>query len=143
MIVVDSSVWIGFFNGHSTPAISKLPELLRDEEVLVGDVVLCEVLKGARSPKHARTLELAMRQCELAPMSNTELALVAARNYRELRGKGFTVRKTIDLIIGTFCIAHNHTLLHADRDFDPMEELLGLKVVPTNYMVNEPYVRYG
>jgi predicted nucleic acid-binding protein len=111
--------------------------------VIVGDVVLCEVLKGARSPEHARTLERAMRRCELAPMSNTSLAIIAARNFRELRSKGFTVRKTIDLIIGTFCIAHHHTLLHADRDFDPMEQLLGLQVVPTSYMVNEPFVRYG
>jgi predicted nucleic acid-binding protein len=143
MIVVDSSVWIDFFRGHPTPAVSKLPELLRTKEVIVGDVVLCEVLKGARSPEDARTLERAMRRCELAPMSNAALAIIAARNYRELRSKGFTVRKTIDLIIGTFCIAHHHTLLHADRDFDPMEQLLGLQVVPTRYMVNEPFVRYG
>lgn len=143
MIVVDSSVWIDFFKGNPTPAVTKLSELLRVERLLVGDVILCEVLKGARTPAHAHKLEQKMRKCTVAPMLDANLAVIAARHYRELRSKGITVRKTIDLIIGSYCIANRHTLLHADRDFDPMEELLGLKVVPTHYMVNEPMARYG
>lgn len=144
MLVVDSSVWIDFLNGQVTPEVGQLSELLAEESILVGDVVLCEVLKGARTAVHASALEYEMRQFEFAPMINSDIAVAAARNYRKLRSEGYTVRKTIDLIIGTYCIEHNYTLLHADRDFDPMETLLGLKVVPpAHYMVREPYLRYG
>ena len=76
-------------------------------------------------------------------MLDARIATAAAENYRELRSKGVTVYKTIDLIIGTYCIINDHSLLHSDRDFDPMEHYLGLKVVPTHYMVNEPMVAYG
>jgi predicted nucleic acid-binding protein len=144
MLVVDSSVWIDFLNGQDTPEASQLMELFAEESVLVGDVVLCEVLKGARTEVHASALEYEMRQFEFVSMIDSDIVVAAARNYRKLRSKGYTVRKTIDLIIGTYCIEHNHTLLHADRDFDPMETLLGLKVVPTtHHMVREPYLRYG
>jgi predicted nucleic acid-binding protein len=143
VIVVDSSVWIDFFKGNFTPAASQLPELIRCEPVLVGDLVLCEVLKGARNSQHALVLEHTMRQCQCVTMLDADLARTAADNYRQLRSKGFTVRKTVDLIIGTFCIVNNYKLLHADRDFDAMEALLGLKVVPTHYMINEPHVSYG
>ncbi len=143
MIVVDSSVWIDFFKGHETPAVSRLTGLLREEVILVGDIILCEVLKGARSDAHAHLIERVMRQHALTSTVDAEIVVTAASNYRKLRSKGITVRKTIDLIIGTFCIKHNHTLLHSDRDFDSMETFLGLKIVPTHYMVNEPFVRYG
>ena len=143
MIVVDTSVWIDFFRGQPTPAVTKLSELLRVEKLLVGDIILCEILKGARSSEHAIKLEHFMRKCSLVPMLDARLAVAAASNYRELRSNGITVRKTVDLIIGTYCIARRHTLLHSDRDFDPMETFLGLDVVPTHYMVNEPLVRYG
>jgi predicted nucleic acid-binding protein len=122
----------------------RLTELLRSKEVLVGDLILCEMLQGARSERAANALELKLRrQCELVAMSDPNLAVEAAANRRFLRSKGVTVRKTIDLLVGTFCIVHGHTLLHSDRDYDPMERHLGLKVVPTHYMVNEPMVAYG
>lgn len=143
MIVADSSVWIDFFKGQVTPATVHLSEALVSQDVLVGDLILCEVLRGARPDKHAAAFELAMRKCEFVEMCSSELAIAAATHYRQLRGKGFTVRKTIDLLIGTYCIMHRHTLLHDDGDFDPMERYLGLKVVPTHHMVNEPMVAYG
>jgi hypothetical protein len=143
MIVVDSSVWIDFFKGQLTPATARLSDALVGRDVLVGDLVMCEVLQGARSNKHADVFELAMRRCKLVRMCSMELAVAAASFHRQLRAQGFTVRKTVDLLIGTYCIVHRHTLLRTDRDYDPMERLLGLKVVPTHYMVNEPWVAYG
>jgi predicted nucleic acid-binding protein len=143
MIVVDSAVWIDFFKGQMTPATTHLAQLLGHEQILVGDLILCEVLRGARSDKSARDFELTMRKCELVEMSGPKLAVEAAARYRRLRATGITVRKTVDLLIGTYCILHRHTLLHSDRDFDPMEQHLGLQVVPTHYMVNEPRLAYG
>jgi predicted nucleic acid-binding protein len=127
LIVVDSSVWIDFFNGKVTPQTGKLLSLMGNEPLLVGDLILCEILQGARTEAHARTLEEELRKFEVVPMLNPELAVTAAKNYRTLRGEGITIRKTIGLIIGTFCIAFKHALLHDDRDFGPMETHLGLK----------------
>lgn len=143
MIVVDSSVLIDFVNGYATPSASRLTDLLSHESILIGDVVLCEVLKGARTEAHARMLQHELRRFEWVQMLDANIAVAAAENYRRLRSKGFTIFKTIDLIIGTFCIAHRYTLLHSDRDFDPMVRWLGLKAVNTTYMVNEPELAYG
>ena len=143
MIIADSSVWIDFFHGRPTPATAHLSEASANRELLVGDLILCEVLRGARSDKHSDVCELTMRRCKLVEMCTEKLAVAAADFHRQLRAKGFTVRNTVDLLIGTYCILHRHTLLHSDRDFDPMERHLGLKVVPTHYMINEPRVAYG
>jgi len=143
MIVVDTSVWINFFKGQQTPATTCLAQTLGHEHILVGELILCEVLQGARSDQHANELEFSMRQCEFIEMCDGELAVAAATHHRRLRSKGITVRQTIDLLIGTYCIMHRHSLLHANRDFDAMERHLGLKVVSTHYMVNEPMVAYG
>jgi predicted nucleic acid-binding protein len=143
MIIADSSVWIDFFHGRPTPATAHLSEASANHELLVGDLILCEALRGTRSDKHSDVCELAMRRCKLVEMCTEKLAVAAADFHRQLRAKGFTVRNTVDLLIGTYCILHRHTLLHSDRDFDPMERYLGLKVVPTHYMVNEPRVAYG
>jgi predicted nucleic acid-binding protein len=90
--------------------------------------VLLEVLRGARDDGHAAVLERNLRRFPVAALLNESIALTAARNYRDLRARGITVRKTVDLIIGTFCIVHGHRLLHDDRDFDPMYQHLGLQV---------------
>jgi predicted nucleic acid-binding protein len=127
LIVVDSSVWIDFFNGKVTRLTDTLLSLIGYEPLLVGDIILCEILQGARTEAQARELEGELRKFEVAAMFSPELAVVAAKNYRILRGEGITIRKTIDLLIGTFCIAHEHVLLHDDRDFAPMETHLGLK----------------
>jgi predicted nucleic acid-binding protein len=128
MIEVDTSVWIDHFNGSKTSHMGLLRSLIGQHPVLVGDLILCEVLQGARSEHDARKLEAGMRRFEIARMLDPLIAVDAARNYRHLRSLGFTVRKTIDVIIGTFCVARDYTLLHDDRDFEPMECYLGLRV---------------
>jgi len=129
MIVVDSSVWIAKLRRLRTPAVARLDEIIDREDVVVGDLVLLEVLQGARDEAHASQIARQLRRFRIVTMSNEALAVQAAREYRKLRDRGVTVRKTIDMIIGTFCIAHGHALLHDDRDFAPMEQYLGLQVV--------------
>jgi predicted nucleic acid-binding protein len=129
MIVVDSSVWIARLRNLRTPAVARLDSFLDKEDVVVGDLVLLEVLQGARDDAHAAQIARQLRRYRVVTMSNEMLAIQAARDYRKLRDRGFTVRKTIDMIIGTFCIAYGHALLHDDRDFAPMARYLGLQVV--------------
>jgi len=129
VIVVDSSVWIANLRGFDTPMVRKLRAAVDDEkDLLIGDLILLEVLQGARDEAHADRIERNLRRYPVASMLDDGLAVQAARNYRRLRTHGVTVRKTIDMIIGTFCIAGNHVLLHDDRDFDPMANHLGLLV---------------
>jgi predicted nucleic acid-binding protein len=129
VILVDSSVWIAHLNGRATPETVKLEAAAAREPLLIGDLILMEVLQGARDDMHAARLERALRQFVVVPLLSGDLAPKAARNYRKLRALGITLRKTADLIIGTFCIEHGHALLHADRDFAPMQKHLGLQIV--------------
>jgi predicted nucleic acid-binding protein len=131
VIVVDSSVWIANLRGVDIEAVRKLRAIVDDddEQILVGDLVLMEVLQGARGEKNAARIEQNLRTYQVATMCDVTLAVQAARNYRFLRERGITVRKTIDMVIGTFCIAGGHGLLHDDRDFEPMAAFLGLRVV--------------
>jgi predicted nucleic acid-binding protein len=101
-----------------------------DDQVLVGDLILLEVLQGARDEAHATRIERNLRRYPIAPMLDDATAVQAARNYRVLRTRGITVRRTIDMIIGTFCVAGGHALLHDDPDFEPMVAHLGLRMVP-------------
>lgn len=128
MILVDSSVWIDFIRGFDTEATRKLGEPKCLEQVVVGDLVILEVLQGARSARHALGLEEMLRAFPVVNLLDDALATWGARNFRTLREHGFTMRRTTDLIIGTFCIAHDHALLHADRDFEPMARHLGLRI---------------
>ena len=127
MILVDSSVWIAYLRGEATAATAKLEAAAAREPLLVGDLILLEVLQGARDDAHAARIERALRQYEMVPLLGGKLAIRAAYNYRRLRSQGITVRKTADIIIGTYCIENRHVLLHDDRDFKPMEDHLGLK----------------
>jgi predicted nucleic acid-binding protein len=127
MIVVDSSVWIAHLRDNATPEVGKLRALDQPDQILIGDLILLEVLQGARDERLANLIERQLRQFEIASMLGAALAPRVARNYRFLRDRGVTPRKTIDMIIGTFCIEGDHQLLHADRDFDPMVEHLGLR----------------
>lgn len=129
MILVDSSVWIAHLRGHRTAAVAKLEAAAASEPLLIGDLILLEVLQGARDETHAGRIEQALRQYALVPLLSASMAPLAARNYRKLRDLGVTIRKTADIIIGTYCIEHRHTLLHDDRDFAPMAQHLGLRVV--------------
>ncbi len=129
MIVVDSSVWIPYLRNDRTERTARFDELLDRERILVGDVIVCEILQGVRDEREAARIEALLRSFDLAPMLDVELAVRAAANYRRLRSIGITIRKTVDLIIGTFCIENGHDLLHDDRDFAHMERHLGLRVV--------------
>jgi len=129
VILVDSSVWIAHLRGLRTPATAKLEASAAREPLLVGDLILLEVLQGARDEAHAERIERGLRRFALVPLLDADLASCAARNFRRLTALGITIRKTADIIIGTFCIEHRHALLHDDRDFDPMEQHLGLKVL--------------
>jgi predicted nucleic acid-binding protein len=128
VILVDSSVWIAHLRGRRTPATAKLEAAASREPILIGDLILLEVLQGARDESHAAHIERELRRYALVLLLDARLASRAARNYRKLRELGITVRKTADIIIGTFCIEHRHALLHDDRGFAPMEEHLGLTV---------------
>ncbi|MGD9613889.1 MAG: PIN domain nuclease [Alphaproteobacteria bacterium] len=127
MILVDSSVWIDHLRNTATPSVRRLRAFIPQGQVLVGDLILCEVLQGLRSETEAIFVEATLRKFAMAPLLDPDLAIVAAANYRQLRRQGITIRRTIDLIIGTFCIERGHTLLHSDRDFEPMKHFLGLR----------------
>lgn len=129
MILVDSSVWIGYFNGEITPQTDWLDSALGKEIIIVGDLILTEVLQGFKSDRDFHTAKELLSHFQFMEMLGQELAVRSAENYRFLRNKGVTVRKTIDVMIGTFCIHHNMSLLHDDQDFDPLVKHLKLKVV--------------
>lgn len=129
MILVDSSVWIDYFNGLEAPHTDKLDWLLGREPLAAGDLILVEVLQGfnnEREFQRARELLFSLTVVELAGI---EIAIQAARNFRALRKRGITIRKTIDVVIATRCIESGYELLHNDRDFDPFALHLGLRVV--------------
>ncbi len=129
MIVVDSSVWIANLRNQLIEPVRTLRQPGIVDEVLVGDIVLAEVLQGARDEAHAARLEVDLRRFPIVAMLGGELAAKAARHYRHLRAAGVTVNKIADLFIGTFCIEHGHALLHCDADFEPMARLRGLRCV--------------
>jgi len=129
VIAVDSSTWIGHFRRGESNSIRVLRSLFGETELLVGDIVLLEILQGARDEAHAVRIARELNAFNIVRMLDEEIAVQAAHNYRALRGKGVTIRKTVDLVIGTFCIEHGHTLLHDDRDFEPMRMHLGLQVL--------------
>ena len=130
MIVVDSSVWIDYFNGRPTSeadALGRLPPT----QLVIGDLVMTEVLQGFASEADFLGVQRVFAALEFRPIGGREIAIAAARNHRALRARGVTPRSTIDTVIATFCIVEDHDLLHCDRDFDPFERHLGLRVVKT------------
>jgi predicted nucleic acid-binding protein len=130
VIVVDSSVWIDFLNGRKASHVERLQAALGVDEIIVGDLMLCEVLQGLGSERDARQVESLLRRFEVVPMAGEAIAVSAARNFRSLRRRGITIRKTIDLLIGTWCIENRRPLLHNDSDFKPMAQHLGLLETP-------------
>ena len=129
MIVVDSSVWIDYFNGADTHETALLDSILGKEAVVIGDLVMAEVLQGFRDDREFRIALAVLETLIFQPMVGRANALASTRYYRTLRATGTTVRKTIDMLIATFCIENGHVLLHADRDFLPMERHLGLRTL--------------
>lgn len=132
MIVVDSSVWIDFFNGRRTTATDHLESSMRTEFVAIGDLILVEVLQGFRSDSEYRSAKSHLANVDVIDMLGTRNAIASAENFRALRKRGITIRRTTDAIIATACIARDVPLLFADRDFEPFVAHLGLRTaLPT------------
>jgi len=131
MILVDSSVWIDYFNGNKTSQTDWLDSSLGNTPIITGDLILTEVLQGFQNDNDFKIARNLLLSILFEAMGGQEIALESVMNYRFLRRKGVTVRKTIDVIIGTFCIHHQLTLLHDDRNFDPMVKFLGLEIIDT------------
>ena len=129
MLVVDSTVWIDYFNGVENPQTDYLEQIADRIPILVGDLILVEVLQGFREDTDFEKARQALGKYIQVAMVSPELALQSARNFRLLRSKGVAVRKTIDSLIATYCIENEHNLLHIDSDFDGYEKHLGLKVI--------------
>ena len=129
MLVVDSSVWIDYFNDADHPAVEMLGQLLDHGEVrlVVPDLVLFEVLRGFRHEHDHRQARRLMESLHVENAGGAEIAVAAAQHYRSLRGHGFTVRSAVDVLVATFCIENDYALLHRDRDFDAFETLRGLR----------------
>lgn len=127
MILVDTSVWIDYFNGRDTPQTETLDALLGVEPLAIGDLILTEVLQGFRHDADFRIAKDLLTSLTVAELLGVENALRSAEHYRVLRKRGVTVRKTVDVIIATFCIAEGHALLFSDRDFEPFVTHLGLR----------------
>ncbi|HKY55691.1 MAG TPA: PIN domain nuclease [Anaerolineales bacterium] len=129
MLVVDTTVWVDYFNGVENPQTDYLHAVLNQTPIIIGDLILAEVLQGFRYDPDFESVRRVLGRYIQVNMVSRALAVQSARNYRVLRQKGVTVRKTIDSLIATYCIENNHELLHNDSDFDGYEKHLGLRVV--------------
>ena len=134
MILVDSSVWIAYFTGDDIWQCNTLEKLLATEPILIGDLILTEVLQGFRLEKDYKNAKDFLGSLYFKDLVGYEIAIKSSSNFRLLRKKKITVRKIIDVIIGTFCIENQIKLLHNDHDFDPMEKHLGLEVVSSEIL---------
>lgn len=129
MILVDSSVWIDYFRGRTTPATTALDNLLGREEIILGDLILAEILQGFDTEERAARAEHLLSSLMVVDLGGRDAAIAAAMNFRALRRLGVTMRKTIDTLIATCCIRNGYVLLHNDRDFDAFELHLGLRTL--------------
>lgn len=129
MVIVDTTVWVDYFHGVDNSETQWLDTELDRERLGLTDIILCEVLQGVRDDVVAKAVERSLLKLEVFELGGIALAREAAHNYRALRSRGYTVRKTIDCLIATFCLRGDHSLLHRDRDFDPFEKFLALSVV--------------
>ncbi|MHB8255451.1 MAG: type II toxin-antitoxin system VapC family toxin [Acidiferrobacter sp.] len=126
MILVDSSVWIDYFRGTASLQVERLDSWLGVELIAAGDLILTEVLQGFVSDHDFRQARKLMVSLVVVDLAGERIAIQAAQNFRALRARGITVRKTIDVVIATYCIENRLPLLYSDRDFDPFVEHLGL-----------------
>ena len=129
MIIIDTSVWIDYLGGFETSQTRWLEQALSTQRLGLTDLILCELLQGVREESQFDEVHHAMLEFEIFPMGGVELAVRSARNFRTLRARGYTIRKTIDCMIATFCLVKDHLLLHNDSDFAPFEQVLGLRVI--------------
>jgi predicted nucleic acid-binding protein len=129
VVIVDTTVWVDYFHGVENSQTEWLDTELDRQRLGLTDIILCEVLQGVRDDAAAKEVERSLLKLKVFETGGVALAREAARNYRALRSRGHTVRKTIDCLIATFCLREQHSLLHRDRDFDPFEAFLGLSVI--------------
>jgi predicted nucleic acid-binding protein len=129
VILVDSSVWIDYFNGIETLATKKLDGLLGVQPVCTGDLILAEVLQGFRQDQDYQAAKTLLCSLPVHAMLGAAMSLKSAENFRKLRKQGITIRKTIDTMIATYCIENELSLLHSDKDFQPFQQFLGLQAV--------------
>jgi predicted nucleic acid-binding protein len=132
MIIVDSSVWIDYFNGQNTPQTDKLDELLGVELLGIGDIILTEIMQGFRADEDYRTAKKVLTSLTIFNMLGLEIAVKSANNFRILRKQGITIRKTNDVIIATFCLENDHSLLFSDKDFIPFVKHFGMNYLSFN-----------
>lgn len=128
MILVDTSVWIDYFNGVSTKQTDSLDRILSEQTVLIGDIILTEILQGFDSDKEFKLAKQALEPLDCVHLGGKSLAIKAASNFRFLRSKGITIRKTVDMLIGSWCIEHEVELLHNDKDFHQIATQLPLQI---------------
>ncbi|MDZ7692126.1 MAG: PIN domain nuclease [Balneolaceae bacterium] len=128
MILVDTSVWIDYFNGIENKQTESLDRILSEQSLLVGDIILTEILQGFDSDKEFRLAKQALDPLDCVHLGGKSLAIKAASNFRFLRSKGVTIRKTVDMLIGSWCIEHEVELLHNDKDFDQIATQLPLQI---------------
>jgi predicted nucleic acid-binding protein len=129
VVIVDTTVWVDYFQGVENPETEWLNGEIDRQRLGLTDIILCEVLQGVRADVVAKEVERRLLIFEVFDSGGVAVAREAARNYRALRSRGHTVRKTIDCLIATFCLRGQHSLLHRDRDFDPFEKFLELSVI--------------
>jgi predicted nucleic acid-binding protein len=129
VVIVDTTVWVDYFQGVENPETDWLDTELDRQRLGLTDIILCEVLQGVRDDVAGKDVERRLLNLEVFDTGGVAVALEAARNYRTLRSRGHTVRKTIDCLIATYCLRGRHSLLHRDRDFDPFEKFLDLSVI--------------
>jgi predicted nucleic acid-binding protein len=129
VVIVDTTVWIDYFRGRWTAQTRWLDQALGVTRVGLCDLILCELLQGMETDAAAADVLAQMSSFDLLDTGGLDLAVASARNYRRLRARGQTVRKTIDCLIATLCLRDGHELLHNDRDFDAFEAVLGLRVI--------------
>jgi predicted nucleic acid-binding protein len=129
MVIVDTTVWIDYLRGSENPETLWLDQELTHQRLGLTDLILCEVLQGVRDPALFEQVRDELLTFHLFETGGKNLAVESAINYRKLRAKGYTVRRTIDCLIGSFCLYAGHELLHRDRDFDSFEKALGLRVI--------------
>jgi predicted nucleic acid-binding protein len=127
MILADTSVWIDFLRYKQSPQVAELTQAVVDGEVVMGDLILVEILQGVRTPEQESAALEAFSKSRLVTLCGPELAPIAASNYRRLRRAGITARTTIDVIIATWCVENGASLIHSDRDFDMMQDLIGFR----------------
>lgn len=127
MILVDTSVWIDYLNGIDSPHSDALDLGLQKGNIAIGDLIFLEILQGIRSDKDYQKIKTQLSKLDQYELFGQGMVESCANNYRFLRKKGRTIRATADVIIATYCIENNISLLFKDRDFTPFVKYLGLQ----------------